>query len=489
MMSEKIRNKGLEWLWGIINNRTFVCLSLLALSVVILLQSPLAPYANGCVENDSSIFITIARSMLDGNVLYKDVADHKGPIVFLMDALGIVLTNGQLVGIWFLEVLSLFVTGLFAYCTARLLFDRIVSLLSAFLSLLFLIPVLMGGNLTEEWALPYIAIAMYVFSKNIILKRDFSFAQLFVLSFTFVMAFLLKATYVCVWCAFGLVIIVNLLKERRYKIILTYLSLIIFFILLVMSPFVVYFMYHDALKDAYYWMIEFNTLYSSTTGVLSNLCYSMQILLGIRFLPIVVVAVCFVMLINGDYKKSKMLFGGCFLAFVLTAYTCAIGNRYEHYNIVFSPLLVWVYGYLIHLLSLDTPLKRISLMILIIAGGSTLMLKKMINMNYNVLDADRTVHKVVSLVQKHSKSDDTLIGSGLVDRAIYVYSDRKCVNKYLSNAYSPDITDEVLSKEPHLIVHFAHVPLDESVLQIYSLAESYGQYEIYVKNKTNNPKE
>ena len=56
----RMRSKGMDSLWRLIDNRAFVLLSLLLVSVAVLLQSPLAPYANGCVDNDSSIFITVA---------------------------------------------------------------------------------------------------------------------------------------------------------------------------------------------------------------------------------------------------------------------------------------------------------------------------------------------------------------------------------------------------------------------------------------------
>lgn len=472
----------MDSLWRLIDNRAFVLLSLLLVSVAVLLQSPLAPYANGCVDNDSSIFITVARSMMDGNILYKDVTDHKGPLVFIMDALGLLLIKGKLVGIWFLEVLSLYLTSLFAYRTMRLLYDRIVSLLATCLSLLYLIPVLMGGNLTEEWALPYIAIALYVFVMHLTYKKELTYTQLFVLSFTFVMVFLLKATYICVWCAFGFIILFDLLKEKKYQLVVKYLLSVVAFVSLMMFPVVLYFIHHDAFHDAYYWMVEFNTQYSTIDSVFSTLLYLFQILLGVRHLPVFVILTFFFMLFNGDYKKYSTLWYGSVLSIVLTAYVCAIGGRYEHYYIVFSPLLALVYGYLLHQLKLDSISKRISMMVLITGCGAVFMIKKITSGNYNYAFDNPTVNEVVDRIQKHSSSDATIMGDGAINRAIYVYADRKCVNKYLSNAYSPNISQEVLVKKPQVIVCLNSTLLDDEVMERYSLAESYGQYDIYVAN-------
>lgn len=467
----------MDSLWRLIDNRAFVLLSLLVLSVGILMQSPLAPYAKGCVYNDSGIFITIAKNILDGDVLYQDITDHKGPLIFLMDAMGILLTQGRLVGIWFLEVLSLYVASIYTYRTARLLFDRIISLMATWLCLLFLTPVLMGGNLTEEWALPYIAIALYIFVKHLKSNRELTYTQLFVLSLTFVMAFLLKVTYVCVWCAFGLVIVVNMVKDRKYGLLVKYLVSILMFILLVMMPFVLYFMYHDALGDAYYWMMTFNIQYSEATHATSTPLYLLQMILGVHDLPVFVILTLVLVLLKGWHKVYPMLFYGCVLAFILTGYTCAIGGRYEHYYIVFSPLLVLVYACLLHLLKIDAVWKRALLMMLIIGWGGIQVAQK-----YKFVYVDKTVSVVMNLVEKHSRPEDTMMGDSLVNRAIYAYADRKCANKYLSNAYSPDITEEVLTKMPRVIVHVKSTPLDDSILELYTLAESYKEYEIYVRN-------
>ena len=37
---------------------------------------------------DSNSFLTVARSMLDGKILYKDIIEQKGPILYLIYILG-----------------------------------------------------------------------------------------------------------------------------------------------------------------------------------------------------------------------------------------------------------------------------------------------------------------------------------------------------------------------------------------------------------------
>ena len=243
-----------------------IYITLFITCILILLQSPLAPYAKSCIGNDSSIFITIARNILDGDILYKDITDHKGPMIFIMDAIGLLLFKNNTIGIWFLEIISLWITSFFIYKTALLLYCKLISLASTILSLLFIVPILSGGNLTEEWCLPYIAVSLYIFVKKISnFSYNFTITELFILSSSFVIALMFKASYIGLWCAFGIIIIIKLLKDREWKKLSLYIFYILIFCLITFAPFYAYFHYYHAIKEANYWMFEYNMQYGSST--------------------------------------------------------------------------------------------------------------------------------------------------------------------------------------------------------------------------------
>ena len=60
------------------------------------------------------------------------------------------------------------------------------------------------------------------------LPMFFTKADFFILSSSFVIALMFKASYIGLWCAFGIIIIIKLLKDREWK----KLSLYIFYILI-----------------------------------------------------------------------------------------------------------------------------------------------------------------------------------------------------------------------------------------------------------------
>ena len=64
---------------------------------------------------DSGIFLYIGSLILKGKMPYVAAWENKGPLVFYINALGLLTANGSRWGIWFMEFLFLFGAGLTAY--------------------------------------------------------------------------------------------------------------------------------------------------------------------------------------------------------------------------------------------------------------------------------------------------------------------------------------------------------------------------------------
>lgn len=462
---------------------------LLLLCIAVLFQSPLIPGAAYMIQNDSSIFITIARNILDGDILYKEIADHKGPMIFIMDAIGLLLTNGKLIGIWLLDVFSLFITSIIMYKTACLLTKELVALAVTILSIVFIVPIIGGGNLTELWSLPYISIAFYIFIQYLTGKKEYlSYGRLFVLSFTFVIAFLFKATYVAAWCAFGLIIIIKQIHEKKWKELGKYLMCVFGFSCLTLLPFFLYFYYHDALQDAYFWMIGYNLQYSYEDTTISIIKRTFLIIIGVWHLPFIVILSILLQIIRGDYKEHKYLFYGYILAIICTAYTCALGLKADHYNIIFAPLLILPYAYLANCMKLKSFMQQFALLLMVSGSGYLLLIKQMDNRNFNHFyfgkDA-RYYKRVADIIREHTSPDDVIIGTIEAERNIYVYANRKCGNYSLSNVYYYDVDEEILNKRPK--VFFTEGFFNHSKLKkYYELVEEYGKTQIWVRKELCN---
>jgi hypothetical protein len=111
-----------------------------------------APSLQQIPATDSSIFQYIGERITSGALPYRDVYDHKPPLIFYLDALGLAL--GGRWGIWAIELLSLSAAGLAGLALLRRPFGAVPAVLAVAALLLNLVYVHDGGNLTEEFALP-----------------------------------------------------------------------------------------------------------------------------------------------------------------------------------------------------------------------------------------------------------------------------------------------------------------------------------------------
>ena len=80
------------------------CLAAAALLLAVCSKSsPLYPLNDWM---DANIFYTAGKAMMNGQVLYRDVFDHKGPLLYLVYGVGWLLHCTGFWGVWGIEVLA-----------------------------------------------------------------------------------------------------------------------------------------------------------------------------------------------------------------------------------------------------------------------------------------------------------------------------------------------------------------------------------------------
>ena len=106
---------------------------------------------------DSSVFAYIGDAMHRGLMPYRDVFDHKGPLIYLINYAGRSLGGGH-VGVWVLEI-TLYILSIACMVKAMLhLFSVRATLLALILYVCFFIKFSEGGNFTEVYATDLIVI-------------------------------------------------------------------------------------------------------------------------------------------------------------------------------------------------------------------------------------------------------------------------------------------------------------------------------------------
>lgn len=145
---------------------------------------------------DSGGFLYAADVILDGGVVYRDVWDHKPPAIYFIDALGLLIGDRSIWGVWALELLfaAIAITAIVAV-TRRYGFVESIGAGTMIACGLFALS--RSDNYAEEYAAAAQCIGIWMWRGRPL--RELSALTLVGIAATGVVAFLLKPPLAGVW--------------------------------------------------------------------------------------------------------------------------------------------------------------------------------------------------------------------------------------------------------------------------------------------------
>lgn len=164
-------------------------------------------------SRDAGVFLYVGWRFLNGDIPYRDVWDHKPPLIYFVDALGLKLAPDSLWGVWWLQFIFIFFTIFLIYrlldkeFSAYAAIAGVITLASGLLSILDL------GNVTEEYALIFQALSLWLFIAA--WKKDFPGRSLFWIGLCGGFAFNFKQTTIGLWIAYALILFMVRLSQRK----------------------------------------------------------------------------------------------------------------------------------------------------------------------------------------------------------------------------------------------------------------------------------
>lgn len=177
---------------------------------------PLHPSNMTYPSRDSGVFLYVGWRLLMGDVPYRDVWDHKPPLIYFVDALGILLTPDSLWGIWILQAIFIFATFLVLYKALDQAFNSYAAIAGSILFASGLLTILSRGNVTEEYALLFQALCFLLIVKAS--KSDFPTSLSLWIGVAGGLAFNFKQTTIGVLIAYGLFLLAFRLSQRRLPV-------------------------------------------------------------------------------------------------------------------------------------------------------------------------------------------------------------------------------------------------------------------------------
>ena len=150
---------------------------------------------------DSAVFLYTGWRVTQGEVPYRDVWDHKPPLIYYIDALGLLVGGRSGWGVWLIEGVALLGAAGLGYALMRRMYGPLIAAVTSVAWVAKLPALLFDGNLTEEYALPLQWLALWLFYHAE--KRGRYAWEGYAIGLTGALAFLLRQNLVSVWLAIG----------------------------------------------------------------------------------------------------------------------------------------------------------------------------------------------------------------------------------------------------------------------------------------------
>jgi len=235
--------------------KTFVILYMLLGAFLIVTicsrSSFLYPFNNW---NDANCFFTVGKSMFNGIVLYRDIYEQKGPLLYFIYGVGYLMSHTTFIGVFFIEVIFACVYMFALYKIARLYVGFIPSLAISALSVaaLYSSATFYFGGSAEELCLPFAAVPMY-FLLQCFKNGDGKMAwyKMLISGFCAGCIFLIKYTILSFAIMFVLFVIIEFIRRKNYSGIWKAALLYLGGAMIAFVPWIIYFGVNGAFKDFY----------------------------------------------------------------------------------------------------------------------------------------------------------------------------------------------------------------------------------------------
>jgi hypothetical protein len=241
---------------------SLACAALVLLGVVLLI--PNSPLLRRMPGPDSGVFVYVAEQMLHGQIPYRDVWDHKPPLIFLIDLIAVALTPGSLWGLWLLQVVSLSGAALLGLVVMKRALGLWAAVFGSAVWLLT-VPTLIerDANYTEAFALPLQFAALFLLARR--RTNGHAFGRYFLFGVTGALALCLRQTLIGTWVAVGMYLMLAGLGTRPSGTLAARVLAVALGVGSVVVPIGGYFLMHGALPALIDATVTYNLYYATAS--------------------------------------------------------------------------------------------------------------------------------------------------------------------------------------------------------------------------------
>jgi hypothetical protein len=448
------------------------------------------------MANDSAQFMNIGKAWSIGKIPYRDMFDHKGPLIFFLDMLGFKIGGGSKYGIIIIQAIFMFftITGIFAISQlARK--SNLYGFIAVVITLIVMKINYAEGNSVEEYCLPFLIWSVYGLSSWFKLggQREHNWHWSVLYGITAGVCIMTRATNIAPICGSIFVISVILLKNKCFKNLIHNVIAFVIGLLIVILPFSIYFGSKGVLYDMFYATILYNIEYSKgcPPWFLSADGNAIKIFLVYYFVYYIIFIIVGIKILHKEYTQAIAYF----ITGLIETYIFMNGYAFIQYPLVCLMQFTLMLNEIIVLLD-ESSLKHRLLSIMLVCVLS-IFLCKLVNDNFisakNIYNSchkytEREWQVLINEIPKDDLSHFVAYG-GNYSKELYLSCDIMPCYKYFaiqewhskfSNKVRNEIHDTFMDGDAKWILTDGNTAIIDDVLNIrYIMYDHTDNYYLY----------
>lgn len=316
--------------WGI-----YFLISILMLLLVSPFTSLLSPY----YMDDPAIFSVVGRGIAHGMVPYRDLFDHKGPLLFYINGLGYFIHDGK-AGVFLLSAIFMTVNLWLVHRTSSILAGPRLCFIP--LTLFVVIYICMGetSNTSEEWSLPFTLAPLYLVIRNYASKKESSalpFGLWFIIGICIGAHMMLRPNNAAMLCGLACGLAIIDFAKCGFPAVISRIAVLMAGSMVLILPFVVFFFAIDALQDFMYANFIFNYKYVQNGADMWTIKRFLATFAKVCSCPF---AIFLLWRLTVKKEISRALALSIALGGIISSLNMFIGRGYAHYYICYLPFAV-----------------------------------------------------------------------------------------------------------------------------------------------------
>ena len=217
---------------------------------------------------DSQCFFTVGKAMGNGQIVYRDIFEQKGILLYFLHMFAYFMSHTTFIGVFLLEVVA---GTFFMFCNIKIVSlytdVRYAIVVSGLCSvLIYSSRAFCKGDSAEELCLPFLSFALYCSTKAFHSSKWLANKELFAIGIVSACVLWIKYTMLGFFIGWIIIPVLWLIKEKKWKELAQTFLFIALGVAVITLPVLLYFALNHSLP--YLWEVYFykNMVSYSNTG-------------------------------------------------------------------------------------------------------------------------------------------------------------------------------------------------------------------------------